>query len=223
MGFGFSNDDLQSKHPEAEAQDILNDISHKVSTKVITTRKNRGQIVDVLDASSQKSIESNKKKPLKKIAVNSVNPSATPAKKQSRRTKKKEPELFNGTLYLTHSNISDLNRDVSDLYKYYCEKKASLSQYFPSLIRMSLRLLTEAAASDKGLGMDAYLKSNFKAAKKQLDQDAKTTLSTQNVTEQSIVPLLHIGAHNYQAANNIDQTIALSIILGQILTITHGR
>ncbi len=88
---------------------------------------------------------------------------------------------------------------------------------------MSLRLLTEAAASDKGFGMDAYLKSSFKAAKKELDQDAKTTLSTQNVTEQSIIPLLHIGAHNYQAANNIDQTIAVSIILGQILTITHGR
>jgi hypothetical protein len=88
---------------------------------------------------------------------------------------------------------------------------------------MALRLLCETAANDTSVSMDKYLKSKFKEAKKKLDKDNKTTLSSQNVTEGSIVQQLHIGAHNYQAANNIDQTIAISIILGEILTITHGR
>lgn len=71
--------------------------------------------------------------------------------------------------------------------------------------------------------MDKYLKNNFSFAKKGLDSDDKTTLSVLNVKETTIVQLLHIGAHNFKAANNLDQTVAISIILGQILTRTHGR
>ena len=223
MGFEFVNDELESKHSDAEAKTIFEDISSKIAAKVISTRSNRGRVVEVLDTSSRNLIESNKKKSLKKIHISaSVLPTST-KKKMSARTKKKDPEIFNGPLYLKSGQVSDLYRDIVDLFNYYHQKKDLFSQYFPSLIRMSLRLLCEAAANDKTISMEKYLKSNFASAKKKLDIDAKTTLSTQNVSESSIIQLLHIGAHNYQAGNNLEQTVAISIILGEILTITHGR
>jgi hypothetical protein len=223
MGFEFNRDELESRHSEKEAKSILDDLSSKISAKIITTRKNRGKIIDVLEKNTRNTIESNKRNPLKKIDVESNLVTASSKKKQSPRTKRKTPEIFNGTLYLKSGQVSDLYRDFVDLYNYYQQKKNTFSQYFPSLLRMALRLLCETAANDTSVSMDKYLKSKFKEAKKKLDKDNKTTLSSQNVTEGSIVQQLHIGAHNYQAANNIDQTIAISIILGEILTITHGR
>jgi len=119
---------------------------------------------------------------------------------------------------------SDLYRDIVDLYDFYKDRKDRLSSTFSSLIRMSLRLLCETAAKEKNYtGIDNYLKSNYADAKKRLDQDTKTTLSNQGVDETKIVQLLHTGAHNYKSSTNIDQTIALSIIIGEILTITHGK
>lgn len=221
MGFEFNQDNLESKHSEAEAKSILDDISSKVASKAITTRKNRGKIIDVLDKSSKNLIEANKKKPLSKIQVKITG--TTPKKKRVPRTKKKEPEIFNGKLYLKSGQVSDLYRDIVDLYGFYQHKKDTLSQYFPSLVRMALRLLCETAADKNSSEFDNYLKNNFKNAKKNLDKDAKTTLSTQNVSENTIIQLLHVGAHNYKASNNLDQTIAVSIIVGEILKITHGK
>ena len=89
---------------------------------------------------------------------------------------------------------------------------------------MSLRLITEYAANVSGSkDMAQFLKDNFALAKKNLDQNTKTALSGLNVNENSIVQLLHTGAHNYHSASNIDQTIAISIILGEILKSTHGK
>lgn len=95
---------------------------------------------------------------------------------------------------------------------------------FSGLIRMSLRLLCETAAKEKSYsGFENYLKNNFVEAKNNLDQDTKTTLSNYSVSKENIVQLLHTGAHNYKSSNNIDQTIALSIIIGSILTVTHSK
>jgi len=223
MGFEFNQDDLESKHSQIEAKLILDDISNKVASKTITTRKNRGKIIDVLDKNLRNIIDANKKKPLLKIQVSAEGTTSIKDKRQAPRTKKKEPEIFNGKLYLKAGQVSDLYRDIVDLYGFYQQKKDTFSQYFPSLVRMALRLLCETAANDNGYTLDNYLKVNFQNAKKNLDQDTKTTLSTQNVNEGTIIQLLHIGAHNYQAGNNLDQTIAVSIIVGEILTITHGR
>lgn len=223
LGFEFEEDDLKSKHSNSESLLILNDISSKVYSKVIDTRKNRGKVLEILDKSNRQLITSNSKNLLTKVSVSSIAPVLQTVKRQAPRTKKKAPELFDGVLYLKTGQVSDLYRDIFDLYNYYHQKKDNFSQYFPSLIRMSLRLLAEAAASDINMPMGNYIKKNFKKAKEKLDSDSKTTLSTQNINEGSIEQLLHIGAHNYKAANNLDQTIAISIILGKILELTHGR
>jgi hypothetical protein len=223
MGFVFDKDELQSTHTKEEAQTILEDLSLKVAGGVITTRKNRGQVLEVLEKASRSLIEKNKANPLKATSLTINKQSAVAKKRQAPRTKKQDPLVFGGLLYLKVGQVSDLYRDIADLHSHYCAKKDSFSQYFPSLIRMSLRLLCEAAASDDGKKMDAYISSYFKIGKKELSQDEKTTLSTQNVSETSLKTLLHIGAHNYHAGKNLEQTIAMSIIIGKILTASHGR
>jgi len=143
--------------------------------------------------------------------------------RQTKRNPKKDEELFGRKLYLKSGDVNNLYRDISDLYQIYLNNKSALSHSFPSLIRMSLRLLCESAAKDINVTLDKYLNAHFANAKKCLDQDIKTSLSNQNVTEKTIVQLLHTGAHNYQAANNLAQTYAISVILGEMLTITHGK
>ena len=86
---------------------------------------------------------------------------------------------------------------------------------------MSLRLLCEFAATDKNQTIDQYIKNNFANAKKTLRKESKTFLMTQSVDQTNLVALLHIGAHAYKSAISIEQTIAISIILGEMLSITH--
>lgn len=225
MGLHIKNGRLNSTHNDQDTKAVLSDISLKIERKQITTRKNRGKVIEVLEPSSQKLIEKNKNNQPHVVNSNSKNtaPPKNKVKRQSKRTKKVKPELFGGKLYLTIGDVSNLYRDVVDLHQYYTEKKSSLSHTFPSLIRMSLRLLCETAAKDKDKKLDTYLKGAFKEAKEGLDQDAKTTLANHNITEQSIIQLLHTGAHSYQSSSNIEQTIALSTIIGSILTVSHGK
>lgn len=222
MGFNFKNGKLYSVHNDDEARSILSDISKKIEKKEITTRKNRGKVLEVLDPISQKLIDQNKKN---KPRLASLSFSAKPApnrKRQSRRTKN-VTELFGGKLYLRIGEVSNLYRDISDLYGFYIKKKAQLSLTFPSIIRMSLRLLCETAAKDRNSKLENYIKNHFDQAKSTLDKDVKTTLANQNVKEESLVQLLHTGAHNYESSSNMEQTIAMSIIIGSILTLTHGK
>lgn len=229
LGFEVKGNTLQSVHDDEQAFSILSDISDKVQRNEITTRNNRGKVFEVLNKSSQELIDKNKNNKPKPSNINFNTPvveSKEPEPKktrQSKRVQKKEPELFGGKLYLKAGEVSNLYRDISDLFSFYKDNKHMLSDSFPSLIRMSLRLLCESAAKDSNLGMDQYIKKHFKNAKVNLDQDVKTTLSNQNVTENSIVQLLHTGAHNYKSSNNIEQTMAISIMIGSIIAISHGK
>lgn len=224
MGFAFRKGRLNSIHSDSEAHSILLDISQKIKQKKISTRENRGKVIEVLEPSSQQLIDQNKnnKSHLSKICFNDSK-ERNKIQRQSKRIAKKESELFGGKLYLRIGEVSNLYRDIVDLHQFYIAKKNDLSQTFPGLIRMSLRLLCETAANEENKKLENYLKVNFANAKKTLDQNIKTSLSNQNVNEGSIIQLLHTGAHNYQSSNNMEQTIAMSIIIGAVLTITHGK
>jgi hypothetical protein len=225
LGFTFPNGRLNSKHSDEEARSILEDISQKIDKKVISTRSNRGKVIEVLDPSSQKLIHQNKSKSFHISNLDFSNSNGeNKNQKLSRRTNKKDFELFGGKLYLIIGEVSNLYRDIMDLYQFYTLKKDKLSGTFPGLIRMSLRLLCETAAKrDHDKSLDKYLKENFAEAKTNLDKNLRTTLANQNVTEKSIVQLLQTGAHNYQSSSNLEQTIALSVIIGEILKITYGQ
>ncbi|MBI1224384.1 MAG: hypothetical protein GC192_04025 [Bacteroidetes bacterium] len=226
IGLDFKGDKLYSKHTKNETKAILEDISNKVAQKIITTRESRGNVIGVLDKENRVIIENNINNQPKNLhfKTTGIIIPKEETKKRTSRTKKNASVLFNGDLYLKPGTVSDLYRDIVDLYEYYLQNKSYLSQYFPRLIRMALRLLVETASNDsRSSSMEKYVENNFAKAKKELDVDNKTTLSTQNVTESTLVQLLHIGAHNYSATSNIEQTIAISIILGKMLTITHGK
>lgn len=225
IGFTIRKGRLNSVHSDSDAQSILSDISQKIKQKTISTRENRGKVIEVLEPASQVLIDHNRnnKLHLSKIRFD-VPKEDYKNQRLSKRTTKKESELFGGKLYLRIGEVSNLYRDIMDLYQFYIGKKHELSQTFPGIIRMSLRLLCETASKeDNNKKFENYLKGHFAEAKKSLDTDIKTTLSNHNVNENSIVQLLHTGAHNYQSSNNIEQTIAMSIIIGAILTISHGK
>lgn len=226
LGFSIVDGKLNSKYKNDEASSILSDISNQVKNKKITTRENRGQVVEVLEPSSQALIDQNKTsalRPLDSTIKSNFAQNDTKKLRQARRVKVKGHEFFGGVLYLQSGDVSNLYKDISNLYAYYVKNKDKLSESFVRLVRMSLRLLCELAAKDGQHTIDAYIKKYFVTAKSNLDQDATTTLSTQSVNENSIIQLMHIGAHNYQASSNAEQTLAMSIILGAMLTASHGQ
>ena len=195
----------------------MSDIAKKVEQKTITTRKNRGKVIEVLDPSTQQIIDENIQKKQKPFRLSFKSQDDKNVKK--RRTRRKptvKDALFGGPLYLRIGEVSNLYRDIVDLHEYYLREKSRLSNSFPSLIRMALRLLCETAAKTSNSKMQNYLKKNFGSAKASLTKDQKTTLANHNVSESSIVQLLHTGAHSYSSSDNIEQTVALSIMVGAI-------
>ncbi len=222
LGFSFKKGKLESTHTKEEAQMILQDISEKVANKDITTRKSRGRIQEILTPISQRLISQNKNKQFRPIGIKFVGTASRKTPRLTKRTAKVEQQIFGGKLYLQIGTVSDLYRDIVDLYEYYCLNKSKLSESFPSLIRMALRLLCETAAQDNGQQIDKFLKQNFHVVKEGLSKDIKTMLANQNVTEKSVTQLIQSGAHNYKDSSNLQQTIALSIIIGGVLQNIFG-
>lgn len=227
LGMAVQGNKLLTKHSPEETRAILEDVSRKVAAKEISTRHYRGKVLEVLDPSHQKMIDEHKSRSAHDVDLKASErydaETASSNSRQSKRVRTKANEIFGGTLYLRAGAVSNLYRDIVDLHRFYAENKKNLSEAFPCLTRMALRLISEAAAGDMKQPMDQYLKSRFQKVKGALSKDAKTTLSNCNVTEASIIQLLHTGAHNYAAAANLDQTIAMSVVIGAILTESHGK
>lgn len=142
---------------------------------------------------------------------------------RSRRIQKPGLQVFGGKLSLKPGHVNNLYRDVESLHDFYQAEKSRLSADFIVIFRMSLRLLAETAAKELKKELKDYLTDEFDLAKKALDQNAKTTLSNQSVSKDSIIKLFQTGAHDYHNSKNEEQALALSIILGAILTITHRK
>jgi hypothetical protein len=161
------------------------------------------------------------KPPQNKIVVLNLKDGLGRDGRKTQRTKSLPIVFFGKKLFLKNGDTNNLYRDIVDLFNFYENSKQSLSKNFCSLIRMSLRLIVESATNKK---IDDYIHTNFDAAKKILSQDEKTTLSTQGVeTAKKLIQLLHVGAHKYTASSNMDQTIAMSVIIGAMLSLSHSK
>ena len=226
LGFSFKDGHLFSRHSAVESRAVLHDLSQKIKDKQISTRHNRGKVFETLDPEQQRVIDGHAGNKLQPVDLReSIDDSAAEASSQrrSRRTKLNDSMLFGGPLYLTMGIVSNLYRDIVDIHNFYVDNKPTLSDTFPSLIRMALRLLCEAAAKVRSQTLDKYVDTNFEDAKSALDQNQKTSLANQNVTGKSILQLLHTGAHTYSSSSNIEQTLAISLIVGAMLSATHGK
>lgn len=221
---------LQSVHTYDEIMYILKDLFAKIKNGTITTRINRGMVEEVLEPENQNIIRTNKQnkeyKPVVKPKIEQEQV-AVPAKKSSRVTRTvKNPTLalFGKKLSLEKGEVNNLYRDISAIYECYDANKKKFSENFWALIRMSLRLICETASHDKNFSrIDEYIKEYFPKAKKTLNQNEKTALSSYSINEKKLTELLHTGAHNYLASKAEEQTRALSMIIGAMLNLSHGK
>lgn len=220
IGFGILGDQLVSNYDDDGQKKVLEQASSLIESKEITTRKNRGSLKQTL---LQKYPESKKELTAfdssKKVEV--VDHEFKPVVRRTPRANDQEPVLFGKQFSLKKGDTNNLYRDIVDLHNFYKNNKAILSKSFCALIRMSLRLIVESATSKK---IDDYVNRHFEAAKKRLSKDQKTILSTQEAdTATKLIKLLHVGAHKYTASANMEQTIAMSIIIGAMLEVTHSK
>ncbi|WP_152681875.1 hypothetical protein [Chromobacterium subtsugae] len=227
LGFRVNeNETLQSKHSPEEAKDIFADIIDKIKTKQISTRNNRGRVSDTLSDKTIGIVQKNSTNKFRDLDVspteNQQNPEE-PIKRLTKITKETNKVIFGEKLQLRAGDVNNLYRDIVSIHILYKENKAKFSSNFSAILRMALRLICETAAKEFDMNLEKFVKSNFNEAKSNLNQDTKTTLLAQNITETSIIPLLQMGAHNYTSSKNIEQNMAISYIIGQIIQITHRK
>lgn len=241
LGLKITDGHLVSQHTKSELRKIFDDVILKIKDKKITTRSSRGKVYDVLEQDTRDILENNKeheytlspklyilqKKEAEQTCKNDTNnieknDSATSLIRKTKRIQEPEFPFFGKDLYLRAGIVNNLYRDILDLHRFY--KSQKLSKSFSGILRMSLRLLCETASSScKSTDIKPYILKYFDEAKKQIDQNQKTLLANQNVTKDSLTQLLHTGAHGYKSSCNYEQTLAISIILGAMLSISHGK
>ena len=226
LGFKAEGGILKSNLSVDGQKRVLEDLEEKINTKTISTRRNRYNVREALDEASKRLIENCKNKPFVDVsAFDTTKHSAEKTKiiRKTKRTQKKDSVLFGEAIELKAGNVNDLYRDILSIAEYYLVNKDNLSNKFPALLRMSLRLLVETAAAEDKKKIDKYIDAYFEGAKALLSKDEKTTLSNNNVTQTSLSQLLNTGAHNYSDSLSYDKAYAMSLIVGKMLSISHNR
>lgn len=226
IGFKIEGEVLKSRLTNEGQKRVLEDLKEKINNKTISTRKNRYSVFDALDETSKRLIDNCKENPFVDVkSSGAIVPSvvATKAPRKTKRTQNKDSLLFGAVVELRIGNVNDLYRDILSIAEYYLANKEKLSNKFPALLRMSLRLLVETAACEDKKSIDKYIETYFDKGKALLSKDEKTSLSNNNVTKMSLSQLLNTGAHNYSDSLSYDKAYAMSLIVGKMLSISHPR
>ena len=242
MGILRENDKLFSRHSEEELAIILDDLESAVEGSRITTRKNRGKVFEVLSEEVKRTIEKNKDRGPIAIGVdlavgNSENNVVATSQmevergqpKRTRRVGEVKPPLFGKSLELEAGVINNFYRDIAWLDVLWKKRSTENDKgvTLPYIIRLSLRLLCEAASKsilgDSDKEKD-YINKFFDKAKELLTKEEKTKLHNSSVKRETLWDLLNAGAHYYtMSPNNYAQTEAIALILGAILSVSHGK
>lgn len=226
LGFKAEGGVLKSNLSVDGQKRVLEDLEEKINSKTISTRNHRYNVREALDEASKRLIDGSKDKPFVDVSafdttIQSAEKIKTPRK--TKRTQKKDSVLFGEVIELKVGNVNDLYRDILSIAVYYMDNKDKLSNKFPALLRMSLRLLVETAAAEDKKKIDKYIDAYFESGKALLSKDEKTTLANNNVTQTSLSQLLNTGAHNYSDSLSYDKAYAMSLIVGKMLSISHKR
>ena len=221
VGIKFDKGQLKSRHNPDDTRMIIEKVVDLVEKKELTTRKDRSTPLRALIGSDLRAVvDRDSGKEFQCVGVrkfqaegglsdNRQEPEA--AKLQTgrlpRRIQSFTIDLFGGKLSLKTGEPANLYRDILDLYNYYIEHKYKLSDRFPALIRMAMRLECELIAScSSSSGFETMVKEDFDKTKQFLTQDQKTFLVQNAVTKENIISLLHTGAHNYTGSFNLQLT-----------------
>ena len=164
-------------------------------------------------------------------------------KKRTRRVEEDETPLFGKVLCLRSGSVNNLYKEIEELdlliSKSIKKREKNKSQRKGVTVnahvvtRMALRLLCETALKDIGMNdLGKYLERFFEDARRLLSGEEKTFLS-HNLSEEDpkashnhtkLLSLLQAAAHTYdESARNYKQTIAMSVLVGAILSCSHGK
>jgi putative uncharacterized protein (fragment) len=246
MGILRENDKLFSRHSQEELEIILDDLESAVEGSRITTRENRGKVFKALSVEVKRTIEKNKdREPIAigaDLAVgNSENNGVTTSQmeveggqtKRTRRVREEKPPLFGKSLELEVGVINNFYRDIEWLDVLWKKRSTGNDKgvTLPYIIRLSLRLLYEAAVSKSGLEdsgkkkkEEVYIDKFFDKANKLLTKEERTKLRNLSVKKETLWALLNAGAHYYTTSpDNYAQTEAIALLLGAILSVSDGK
>ena len=167
----------------------------------------------------------------------------TVPKKRTRRVEEDETPLFGKVLCLRSGSVNNLYKEIEEL-DLLISKSIKKSEKNKSqrkgvtvnahvVTRMALRLLCETALKDLGMNKLAeYLSEYFEEARKSLSGKERKFLS-HNLSKvdpkaahnhEQLLSLLQDSAHTYdESARNYKQTIAMSVLVGAILSCSHGK
>ena len=215
---------LKTPYTPEEFEEILWEIVDLVYNKDITTRKNRGKLISLLenDDSAVKDI-------ILKNKGNKAQPhTALKLVRLTARTPKKEMPLFGKKLSLKPGMTNNLYRDLIDMNSGW--EVRGYSDHFPMLIRIGLRLLCEVAEKElnpqcTGKYLEKYLKRHFDEIKKEQTKDDREYLDNNDLgdlKQKRMLILLQKSGHPSSDTITNGKTIALSIIIGKMLEKTHG-
>lgn len=226
IGIKVESGSILSRHDADNTMKLLNGVFNLIVEKKLSTRNNRSAPLSQLVAPELQSIISNDKEiEYHKVEVGVPHSIADVNSKIDntrlpRRVKSNQIPIFGKKLGLSSGEPANLYRDIISLYDYYEKNKKTLSDRFPALIRMALRLECELVARcANSKGVEALVKGGYDKAKEMLSQSELTLLHTNNVSKDNMISLLHTGAHNYESSYDISQTIAMSLIVAGLLQI----
>lgn len=230
IGIKVENGHILSRHDAETTMRLLEGVFVLIQDKKLSTRNDRtNPLSQIVAPELQAIVVNDREKEYQKIdaflpySALPKEPSISPAR-LPRRVKSGQMPIFGGKLGLVTGEPANLYRDIVSLYEYYDKNRKVLSDRFPALIRMSLRLecelIAQCATSQK---MEELVSAEYDSAKKFLSQQEKTFLKTNNVTKDNILSLLHTGAHNYEGSFDLSQTIAMSLIIAGLLKIHCGK
>lgn len=222
IGIRIENGQINSRHNVNDTHALLSDVFGLIEGKKLSTRNNRTTpLSEIISPSLKAIVNADSENDYKAVSVSQEKFNGNGASGDTRlprRVKSETIPLFGGKLGLSVGAPANLYRDILSLYEYYEKNKNTLSDRFPALIRMALRLECELIAKTvTSEEMSKMVLNGFDEVKKMFTQQEKTFLSTQSVRKDTIVGLLQTGAHNYEDSYNLQQTIAISLIVGGLL------
>ena len=247
LNISVEEDCIKSPYTKEELRAILTDIFEKIEDDTINTRKRPrvGELPSLLSADVQALCSSRKDQP--RVYTEKYTPvdpalieeerreeKASSPKKRTPRSKMYETPLFGGILSLKEGPINNLYREIEALDKLITKNVGKgLSEDAHIVIRMALRLLCETAWKDLKMNyLEEYLKKYFDVDKARLCKAEKTLLS-KNLSDEDPKPLethkqllswLQDSAHTYdESTRNYRQTVAISVLVGAILSCSHGK
>lgn len=152
-------------------------------------------------------------------------------KRRTARSKPKKYKAFGGILQLECGNVNNLYRTLDQLWRLKVAGQITEEEGFVGVFRAGLRLLVEAAAreySDAKNPIDAYVtryedKARALIRSKSDGDNIATFLQTNGVEKGKLVSLLNVGAHVYTSSCSEDQALAMSLLIGSMISVSHGR